>query len=82
MYETYPKEFRQRTILDDGGFLKYRIRDNERIIQKKDCILDKSYIVSYNASLLLKYGCYINVEYTCQTNSIQYLFKYVHKQND
>ncbi|XP_072087101.1 uncharacterized protein [Arachis hypogaea] len=39
-------------------------------------------IVPYNATLLLKYGCHINVEYTCQTSAIKYLFKYVHKGND
>ncbi|XP_072077963.1 uncharacterized protein [Arachis hypogaea] len=46
------------------------------------CILDNKFIVPYNPELLLKFGCHINVEYTCQTSFIKYLFKYVHKGND
>ncbi|XP_020973046.1 uncharacterized protein LOC107633545 [Arachis ipaensis] len=49
---------------------------------KKNTVLDNAYIVPYNPSLLLKYACHINVEHTCQTSAIKYLFKYVHKGND
>ena len=76
-----PKSFRSRTIIDDYGFPKYRRRDDRWIITKRNCILDNSFIVPYNLMLLLKYGCCINVEYTCQTSAIKYLFKYVHKGN-
>ncbi|XP_052113810.1 uncharacterized protein LOC107474714 [Arachis duranensis] len=64
------------------GFPKYKRLDNCKTIRKKNVILDNSYIVPYNPSLLLKYGCHINVEHTCQTSAIKYLFKYVHKGND
>ncbi|XP_072060311.1 uncharacterized protein [Arachis hypogaea] len=75
----FPKPFRARIIIDEAGFPKYRRLDNGRTIRKKNVILDNSYIVPYNPSLLLKYGCHINVEHTCQTSGIKYLFKYVHK---
>ncbi|XP_057761126.1 uncharacterized protein LOC130981559 [Arachis stenosperma] len=78
----FPKPFRNRTIIDEGGFPKYKRMDNGHTITKKNAILDNSYIVPYNPDLLLKYGCHINVEHTCQTSSIKYLFKYVHKGND
>lgn len=78
----YPKCFRHRTIIDDEGFPRYRRIDNGRVIQKKKCLIDNTFIVPYNSKLLLKFGCHINVEYTCQTSSIKYLFKYVHKGND
>ncbi|XP_020963355.1 uncharacterized protein LOC110264987 [Arachis ipaensis] len=42
----------------------------------------QNYIVHGPCELLLKFGCHINVEYTCQTSFIKYLFKYVHKGND
>ena len=51
-------------------------------MKKRECVLDNKFIVSYNPELLLKFRCHINVEYTCQTSSIKYLFKYVHKGND
>ncbi|RYR48506.1 hypothetical protein Ahy_A07g034528 [Arachis hypogaea] len=38
--------------------------------KEKECVLDNKFIVSYNPELLLKFGCHINVEYTCQTSSI------------
>nr|XP_025625385.1 uncharacterized protein LOC112717618 [Arachis hypogaea] len=78
----YPKEFRQRTLIDEAGFPKYRRTDNGRTVKKRECVLDNKFIVPYNPELLLKFGCHINVEYTCQTSSIKYLFKYVYKGND
>ncbi|XP_072088230.1 uncharacterized protein [Arachis hypogaea] len=78
----YPKEFRQRTLIDEVEFPKYRRTDNSRTVKKRECVLDNKFIVPYNPELLLKFGCHINVEYTCQTSSIKYLFKYVHKGND
>ena len=78
----FPKGFRSMTIIDDPGFAKYRRRDDGRTITKRRSVLDNSYIVPYNPKLLLKYGCHINVKYTCQTSPIKYLFKYVYKGND
>ncbi|XP_072084446.1 uncharacterized protein [Arachis hypogaea] len=78
----YSKEFRQRTLIDEAKFSKYRHTDNGRTVKKRECVLDNKFIVSYNPELLLKFGCHMNVEYTCQISSIKYLFKYVHKGND
>ncbi|XP_072066889.1 uncharacterized protein [Arachis hypogaea] len=78
----FPKAFRDRTIIDEAGFLRYQRRDDGRTVSKKNVEVDNSFIVPYNAGLLLKFGCHINVEYTCQTSAIKYLFKYLHKGND
>lgn len=49
---------------------------------------DKSYLISnanvvpYNAKLLLKYDCHINVEICSTIRSVKYLYKYVYKGND
>ncbi|KAL4380903.1 hypothetical protein AHAS_Ahas04G0080000 [Arachis hypogaea] len=51
----FPKEFRQRTIIDEVGFPKYRKRDDVRTMQKKEVHLDNSYTVPYNGKLLLRY---------------------------
>ncbi|XP_057720071.1 uncharacterized protein LOC130934526 [Arachis stenosperma] len=78
----FPKAFRDRTIIDKADFSRYQRRDNGRIVSKKIVEVDNSFIIPYNASLLLKFRCHINVKYTCQTSSIKYLFKYLHKGND
>ncbi|XP_020972806.1 uncharacterized protein LOC107632510 [Arachis ipaensis] len=78
----YPMPFHEKTAIDSAGFPKYKRSDNGRSTSKRNVDLDNRFIVPYNAKLLLKYGCHINVEYTCQTSAIKYLFKYVHKGND
>ncbi|XP_072074090.1 uncharacterized protein [Arachis hypogaea] len=78
----HTKEFRQQILIDKAGFSKYKRANNGRTVTKKECVLDNKFIVPYNPKFLLKFGCHINIEYTCQTSSIKYLFKYVHKGND
>ncbi|XP_072054892.1 uncharacterized protein [Arachis hypogaea] len=78
----YPVPFREKTSIDSAGFPRYKRSDNGRSTSKRNVNLDNRFVVPYNATLLLKYGCHINVEYTCQTSVIKYLFKYVHKGND
>ncbi|KAL4349802.1 hypothetical protein AHAS_Ahas10G0078400 [Arachis hypogaea] len=78
----YPMPFCEKTSIDSASFPKYKRSDNGRSISKRNVNLDNRFIVPYNATLLLKYGCHINVEYTCQTSAIKYLFKYVHKGNE
>ncbi|XP_015931715.1 uncharacterized protein LOC107458035 [Arachis duranensis] len=78
----YPVPFREKTSIDSAGFPRYKRSDNGRSTTKRNVNLDNRFVVPYNATWLLKYGCHINVEYTCQTSTIKYLFKYVHKDND
>ncbi|TXG69924.1 hypothetical protein EZV62_004859 [Acer yangbiense] len=78
----FPKKFMTRTRIDEEGFPHYRRRDDGRTVKKKNIELDNRYVVPYNPKLLLKYQAHINVEFTCQTSAIKYLFKYIHKGND
>ncbi|KAL4396670.1 hypothetical protein AHAS_Ahas01G0115100 [Arachis hypogaea] len=73
---------KDKTMIDEARVLKYMRPDNNQIILKKNICLDNWFIVSYIPKLLAKYGCHINVEYSCQSAAIKYLFKYVHKGND
>ncbi|XP_061372128.1 uncharacterized protein LOC133314638 [Gastrolobium bilobum] len=78
----FPKKFSSRTIIDDDGFPHYKRRNNGRFVIRNGVELDNRSVVPYNANLLLKYQAHINVEYTCQSSAIKYLFKYIHKGND
>ncbi|XP_016170910.1 uncharacterized protein LOC107613435 [Arachis ipaensis] len=80
--EILDKIWRPKLYAAVEKFMVHRSKiDNGRSISKKNVVLDNSYIVPNNPSLLLKYGCHINVE-QYQTSTIKYLFKYVHKGND
>ncbi|XP_061343010.1 uncharacterized protein LOC133289157 [Gastrolobium bilobum] len=78
----FPKKFCSRTFIDDDGFPHYRRRNDGSVVKKNGVELDNCYVVPYNAKLLLKYQAHINVEYTCQSSAIKYLFKYIHKGQD
>ncbi|XP_061357242.1 uncharacterized protein LOC133301608, partial [Gastrolobium bilobum] len=78
----FPKKFSSRTIIDDDGFPHYKRINNGRFVIRNGVELDNRYVVPYNANLILKYQAHINVEYTCQSSAIKYLFKYIHKGND
>ncbi|XP_061355511.1 uncharacterized protein LOC133300041 [Gastrolobium bilobum] len=78
----FSKKFCSRTIIDDDRFPHYRRRNDGRVVNKNGVELDNRYVVPYSAKLLLKYQAHINVEYTCQSSAIKYLFKYIHKGND
>ena len=78
----FPKNFNERTLLDEDGYPKYKRRDNGSIIEKNRIPLDNRYVVPFNAWLLKKYHAHINVEYCNQGRAIKYLFKYINKGHD
>lgn len=51
-------------------------KDNKRINR------DNRHVVPYNAYLLKKYNCHINVEYVGSIRSVKYLYKYIYKGHD
>ena len=48
----------------------------------KEYIVTNANVVPYNAKLLLKYDCHINVEVCSTIRAVKYLYKYVYKGND
>lgn len=79
----YPKDFSEKTKIDDRGYPLYRRRNNGRTVQKiyngKRIYVDNRNIVPYNPTLLLEFDCHINVEIVSSLASVKYLFKYLHK---
>merc|ERR1712239_81715 len=69
--DTCHPTYRRRSVEDGGAsFLK------------GDRIIDNSWVVPYNAFLLLRYQCHINIEICISTLAAKYLYKYVTKGPD
>ncbi|WVZ78244.1 LOW QUALITY PROTEIN: hypothetical protein U9M48_025987 [Paspalum notatum var. saurae] len=78
----FPKTFEEETILDEGGFAKYKRPNNGRYVDKGGARLDNRWVVPYNMYLLKKFQAHINVEWCNKSIFIKYLFKYVTKGPD
>ena len=79
----FPKEFRDETEHGDGGYAKYRRRNNGRNIVTADGqVLDNRYVVPYCPKLTVKFDCHINVEHVADVDVVKYLHKYIFKGPD
>ena len=85
----FPKEFGKTTELNVGGYPLYRRREMEPVtisrksktkpFEYKEHLIDNRHVVPYNAGLLLKYDCHINVEICTSVSSVKYIYKYIYK---
>jgi len=70
----YPKAFTSNTIIEENGFVRYRHRDDGRMITINGNQIDNRWVVPYNRDLCVKYDAHINVK-----KVIKYLHKYMRK---
>lgn len=85
----FPKSFSSTTTVGEGCFPDYRRRSLEeggnvaiKKINGMDVPITNRWVVAYNAYLLLKFKCHINIEYCHTVASIKYLFLYHFKGED
>ena len=83
----FPQPYSNATVLDERGWIRYRRRDPMQGGRRahhgpSNTWVDNSRIVAYNAFLLRKYKCHINVVIATSLHAIKYLFKYIHKGGD
>lgn len=81
----FPFAFTNETILgDERRKTLYRRRNGEQWthVNGEGRRISNEWIVPYNAELLLKYQCHLNVEVVTADYAIKYLFKYLFKGSD
>ncbi|XP_057778295.1 uncharacterized protein LOC130998777 [Salvia miltiorrhiza] len=78
----YPKEFKLNTEHRLDSYPDYRRRDDGKKVLVRGKWLDNRWVVPYNAYLLAKFDCHINVQVCTDVRSVKYLYKYVCKGND
>uniref|UniRef100_A0A914EJL1 ATP-dependent DNA helicase n=1 Tax=Acrobeloides nanus TaxID=290746 RepID=A0A914EJL1_9BILA len=86
----FPKSYQECTTLHEDQPPQYRRREMEFSgfgIRRKDqfgdqLCLDNRHVAPYNAWLLKKYNCHINVEYVGNVRAVKYLYKYIYKGHD
>ena len=82
----FPKPFRQQTLVDEAtSHPTYQRRSPQHggvTVEKDGKTINNGWVVPYNAFLLLRYGCHINVEICISAMAAKYLYKYVTKGPD
>jgi len=78
----FPKPLKAETTLSEDSYACYRRRILEQPHQIGPHQLDNQWVVPYNAYLIRKYQCHINLESVFSMKSIKYIYKYVYKGHD
>jgi hypothetical protein len=79
----YPQNYREETVMDDGrGWIGIRRPRGGPTYLKGSKLYDSRDVVPYNAYLLIKMACHINVLPFRNLKQARYLFKYITKGVD
>ncbi|XP_027077088.2 uncharacterized protein [Coffea arabica] len=78
----YPKEFSAYTKHARNSYPVYRRRNDGKNVIIREHLLDNRWVVPYNAYLLAKFDCHINVEICSAIEAVKYIYKYIYKGHD
>ncbi|XP_059290188.1 uncharacterized protein LOC132043739 [Lycium ferocissimum] len=78
----YPREFAEQTSKGKNSYPIYKRRNTGKRVQIRQHVIDNSWVVPYNPSLLCKFSCHINVEICSDIKVIKYIYKYICKGHD
>lgn len=80
----FPFDYAEATVMGDerGKAKMRRRRGSSWTAQAGGRRVTNEWVVPYNASLLLRYECHLNVEVVTAAYAIKYLFKYLFKGSD
>ena len=91
----FPKKYTNNTTANNDAYPQYRRRSpnhggikvcktmrNRKNKLETSKIINNGYVVPYNAGLLLRYNCHLNVEVCSTVKAVKYIYKYVYKGPD
>jgi hypothetical protein len=86
-FKHYSHSFLKFIIIKENEYSKYKRRNDERtwivsLLEDRIFTFDNRWIVSYNLYLSLRYKIHINVKICTIVKIIQYIHKYVYKNED
>lgn len=79
---SYPKEFCHETTQTNDAYPTYRRRNNGVSVIVRGAKLDNRWVVPYNAYLLCKFDCHVNIEICSTIKAVKYIYKYICKGCD
>lgn len=79
--KNFPYPLREATVFGEG-YPKYRRRPLPEQVMSGNRLVDNTLVVPYNATLMKKYDCHINVECVSSLRVLAYLFKYLYNDQD
>jgi hypothetical protein len=78
----YPKNYAETTTMTDDSYPTYQRRNNGVSFTRNGYTYTNRDVAPYNAYLLMKYRCHINVEVAVSFHALKYLYKYITKGHD
>nr|XP_016462367.1 PREDICTED: uncharacterized protein LOC107785554 [Nicotiana tabacum] len=78
----YPRSFINKSMQAKDGYPIYKRGNDGRFEIVHRMKMNNQWVVSYNAYLLTRYNCHINVEVCSGVKAIKYLYKYIYKGHD